>query len=353
MNGLSLFGNIGIAELGFDMTNINIIAYSELDPQRVELYRHQFPDNKIIEGDINSKKKEIINYSIENNIEFIIATPPCQGSSIAGRRKANDPRNLLIVPTIEVIKKVKPRYALIENVSIYFRDKINVNGSETTIKQFILDKLSKEYHVEVLSIDAADYGVPQHRRRGFVLITRKGEDKWTRPAESSRVSVRDLIGELPSLVPECHDEPEFTKRRDSKIKHHKTTAHARRHIEIMMHTPEGKSAFDNEIFYPKRKDGVRVRGFRTTYKRMSWDKPAPTITMANKSISSQNNVHPGKKRGKLYSDPRPLSLFELMLLMTIPVDWKLTKHSTEDRIRKYIGEGIPPLLIYQFVKGLK
>ena len=78
-----------------------------------------------------------------------------------------------------------------------------------------------------------------------------------------------------------------------------------------MHTPTGKSAFENiDEFKPKKKDGQIVRGYKNTYKRQEWDKPAFTVTMFNRTIGSQNNVHPGRLIGKdergndIYSDPK-------------------------------------------------
>ena len=120
----------------------------------------------------------------------------------------------------------------------------------------------------------------------------------------------------------------------------------------MQHTPTGKSAFTNEEkFKPKKKNGDTVRGFGNTYKRQKWDSPAYTIAMDNIEISSQNNVHPGRYIGKdengddIYSDPRALTLFELMKLMTIPDSWPLPDDLDLVFFRRMLGEGIPSLFI--------
>ena len=105
--------------------------------------------------------------------------------------------------------------------------------------------------------------------------------------------------------------------------------------------------------YPQKEDGTRIRGFATTYKRISWDKPAPTITMCNGGISSQNNVHPGRKLADgTYSDARVLSLKELMILTGLPDDWEAPEWASENLIRKVIGEGIPPKLIEAIIKNM-
>ena len=121
----------------------------------------------------------------------------------------------------------------------------------------------------------------------------------------------------------------------------------------MKHTATGKTALENVIFYPKKANGEKVRGFKTTYKRIEWDKPAPTITMCNGAISSQNNVHPGRlKKDGTYSDARVLSLKELFILMGLPKEYTLPNFATENFIRKVIGEGIPPLIINKILDTL-
>ena len=120
----------------------------------------------------------------------------------------------------------------------------------------------------------------------------------------------------------------------------------------MQHTPTGKSAFSNPPeFLPRKKNGEIVRGFGNTYKRQNWNTPAYTIAMDNIEISSQNNVHPGRPCGKdengndLYSDARALTLYELMILMTLPPNWNLPEWTDLKFFRRIIGEGVPSLFV--------
>ena len=86
---------------------------------------------------------------------------------------------------------------------------------------------------------------------------------------------------------------------------------------------------------------------------MKWDEPAPTITIRNDAISSQLNVHPGRlKPDGTYSDARVLTPLELMLLSSLPPNWKIPDDTPELLIRKCIGECIPPLLIKQIVSEI-
>ena len=110
---------------------------------------------------------------------------------------------------------------------------------------------------------------------------------------------------------------------------------------------------------PLKADGTPVTGYKSTYRRLRWDDPASTVTMDNRKISSQNNVHPGRYLGVdengecIYSDARALSLFELMRIMSLPDDWALPLNTNEAFVRSVIGEGIPPLFIKKLFEELK
>jgi DNA (cytosine-5)-methyltransferase 1 len=121
----------------------------------------------------------------------------------------------------------------------------------------------------------------------------------------------------------------------------------------MRNTPTGKSAFENKVFFPKNKDGTRIRGYQSSYRRIRWDEPSPTITIRNDAISSQRNVHPGRKLiDGTYSDARVLTILELIILNSLPTDWQLPNDTPELLIRKCIGESIPPLMIKKIVRGI-
>ena len=121
----------------------------------------------------------------------------------------------------------------------------------------------------------------------------------------------------------------------------------------MKNTNEGKSAFENKIHYPRKKDGSRIKGYKATYARMRWDFPAPTITMRNDAISSQTNVHPGRnKKDGTFSDARVLTPRELFILTSLPPDPKIPPETKESLIRKVIGESFPPLVLKKIFKNI-
>lgn len=360
MNGLSLFSNVGIGELYLKKAGINIVVANEIDEERVKFYRHVYPECDMVCGDIYDKYDEIIEKARKNNCKFLMATPPCQGMSVAGKRDYSDDRNQLIIPVFDAINDLNPDYVLIENVPQLLKLKIKYKGKEGLVEELLEKFYGKEYHINSTKIlNAQDYGVAQNRKRAIILLSRK--EKWEFPDKCKRkITVRDMIGDLPSVEAIVEGNEDFFPGNSKKIKEckkinkwHFPKSHAYRHVEIMMHTPTGHSAFENDYYYPKKADGSKVSGYNTTYKRMEWDKPAPTITMANGVISSQCNVHPGRlKSDGTYSDARALTIYEIMRLFSIEDSWNIPEWANDNFIRKVIGEGVPPLLIEKIVLNI-
>src|SRR5690606_12624898 len=176
----------------------------------------------------------------------------------------------------------------------------------------IIDLLKKRYNQEYIIdhciLNAMDYGVPQSRKRAFIKLYRK-DLKWDWPEKSEKIiTVRDAISHLPSIE----------SGETSKYKWHFGRKHTSDHILWMKHTPSGQSAFGNNIHYPRNKKGERIKGYHDAYSRMSWDKPAPTITIRSDAISSNSKVHPGiKKNDNTFSDARVLLILELMIISSL------------------------------------
>ena len=351
LKGLSLFASAGIAEFGFDNSIVDMVLANELIPIRSQVHSYWHKNSSIICGDIIKKdiKDEIINKSKKENVDFVFATPPCQGVSLIGKNKSNeamlaDPRNFLIFHALEIIDELKPKCIMIENVARFFKMQFIENGKIYTIDKYVKEKYSNDYTVKTDIYDAASYGVPQHRARSIIRMYKKGFN-WSEPIKQNEITVRQAIGKLPSLE----------AGEVSKIKNHNARKHIARHIECMKHTPTGKSAFENEFYYPKcEKTGRRLKGYMATYKRINWDAPAPTITMRNDCISSQSNVHPGRLLDDgTYSDARVLTLRELFILSSINPNIDVPSFASDIQIRHMIGEAVPPQLINSIIKELK
>lgn len=349
MIGLSLFAGAGIGETYLGKCGVNIIAANELIEKRAELYRALYPSCNMICGDITNEKVFLKVMNASKGIEFLLASPPCQGMSVAGKNRcqatmATDTRNYLITSVVKAIKLLKPKYVLIENVPALLKIKLQYQNRIYLILDLLELEFGENYHISGKIVDAADYGVPQTRLRAIIKMYPK-DDKWEWPNPvKHKVTVREVIGDLPSI--------EAGEKSD--IKWHFARKHDLRHIEWMKHTATGMSAFTNEIYYPKKKDGTRIKGYESSYRRIKWDEPAPTITIRNDAISSQRNVHPGRLlEDGTYSDARVLTPYELMLLNSLPYDWNIPDNTPEILIRQVIGESIPPLLIEKIVGELE
>jgi DNA (cytosine-5)-methyltransferase 1 len=376
LKAVSLFANVGIAETYLEELGIDVILANEIDPQRVKFYKHIYPKVDVITGNIKNKKikKEIIDKSKKMNIDLLIATPPCQGMSTVGKKDKTDHRNTLICDAVEIIKELLPKYVFLENVPQQLKTNINYKNKLISIPEYLKKELSEKYNFNNnFLINASDYGVPQTRERAIILFVRKDlKFYWNFPEkEKTKITLKEAIGKLPTLDPEIigFSDKEiieiFPKFHENKIKAAKISKwfyppkHIYRQVYSMMHTPSGKSAFDNEDkFKPLKFDGSFVKGFKNTYKRQCWNKPAFTVTMYNRTIGSQNNVHPGRFIGKdkngheIYSDARVLTIYELMIISSLPNDWDIPNWASDHFIRQVIGEGIPPLLVKKIMNEL-
>lgn len=367
MNVLSLFANIGVAEAYFKEIGINVVVANELIERRAILYSKIYPEAHMICGDITEKITfdKIVQESLDRGVDILMATPPCQGMSTVGQKVADDERNRLVCQVIEAVKEINPKYVLIENVPMFFNTAIKVGEEKILIPELLESKLGTDYIIHKSVIDTKDYSVPQTRERAIVLMTRRDQKiEWIVPEKDAEIiTMRDVIGDLPKIDPFITDVdekelleifPHFHERKEKALeisKWHNPPHHIKRQVVAMQHTPSGKTAFDNEIYYPVKTNGEAVKGFRNTYKRQNWDSAAYTVTMDNRKISSQNNVHPGRKEyidengEDIYSDARALTLYELMKIMSIPNDWPVPEDTSEAFLRRIIGEGIPPLFV--------
>jgi DNA (cytosine-5)-methyltransferase 1 len=372
LKGVSLFANIGVAEAYLNEIGIDVCVANELIKRRAQLYSEIYPQTEVVDGDFTDldifNKIKLI--SLNKKVDFIMATPPCQGMSTAGRQEKNDKRNDLIIPTIKFIKELKTKYVLIENVPQFLKTTVIYEDKEINILELINKELSSDYKINSAIIDTKDYKVPQSRKRAIITMTRNDIKKeWKLPKiHDSIVTLENTIGDIPTIDPFISDVtekellqifPKFYIRKERALKISKWNippVHVKRQVLAMMHTPTGKSAFENEIHKPKKENGDLIKGYKNTYKRQNWSTPAYAITMDNRKISSQDNVHPGRKinnsKELIYSDARTLTLYELMKVMSLPVNWPIPENTSEAFIRRVIGEGIPPLFIKQLFQEI-
>lgn len=370
LRGLSLFANVGIAEAYLQEVGVDILIANELIEDRARFYSDIYQDSHMIVGDITNDelRTKIVDEAVNKGVDFILATPPCQGMSMAGNRAEFDERNQLIYYAVDVVLRVKPKFVFIENVPTILRTKIVVKGETMLIPKYLHSVLADYHFNDETLVKAMDHGVPQMRERNIFLLVRNDIDlTWNFPNAQPHITLQEAIGDLPSLDPLLREGLDFTLEKFPSYeikrakglevsKWHYPPKHSWKQVEWMLHTPTGKSAIYNPVYYPQKANGTHVVAHHNHYRRMYWDKPARTITQNNGVISSLACVHPGRPfelNGEvLYSDPRVLSIYELLIVSSLPNDWAIPDWASESFIRKVIGEGIPSKLVKEIMYSL-
>lgn len=201
-NVLDLFCGAGGLSLGFHWSGYNMVAANDNYKQACQTYKKNHRKTILIEGDITEKGiKEKLLRSIKNkNIDVVIGGPPCQGFSYAGKRMIDDPRNFLFKEFIKLVKIIKPKAILMENV-------LGILTSNDGKTYRSIQESFKElgYFVKGKKIHAVEYGVPQKRKR-VIMIGLLGKDpgicfptkKVT--GEENYLTVKDAISNLPPLT---------------------------------------------------------------------------------------------------------------------------------------------------------
>ncbi len=346
LKGISLFASAGIGETYFKQVGIDILVANELLQNRADLYKSISPETNVICGDITQEEvfEQIMN-AAPKKVDFMLASPPCQGMSVAGKNRCQtkmeaDERNYLITYVVKAIKRTKPDYILIENVPALLKLLLSYKGEMRTVLDILRLEFGNEYDIDSRVVNSSNYGVPQTRLRAIIKMHKFGLVWDWAKEQDKKITVEEAIGHLPSL--EAGEK--------SELKWHFARPHSSENILWMKHTPTGQTAFSNPVYYPQKKDGTRVKGYESSYRRIRWDLPAPTITIRNDCIASQRNVHPGRKLPDgTYSDARVLTPLELMILDSLPTDWNIPDDTPELLIRQCIGESIPPLMLKEIV----
>ena len=375
---ISLFSSAGVGCYGFKMEDFECIATNELIERRLQVQKYNNKckyESGYICGDIlNQETKNKIYNEINlwkecehiNDVTTIIATPPCQGMSVANHKKKEEQaRNSLVVESLKLIKDIKPKTFIIENVRAFLNTICtDIDGTNKKISEAITNNLSEQYNIESKILNFKDYGSNSSRTRTIVIGVRNDIDINPMdlfPKKQKEKTIRQVIGDLQAL--ETMGE---ISQNDIYHSFRKYASEMRRWIENLQ---EGQSAFDNEDesrvphyykngekIYCKKKNGDK-------YTRQYWDKVAPCIHTRNDILASQNTVHP--------SDDRVFSVRELMRFMTIPESFKwsdkdvneLNKLSITEKekyikqndinIRQSIGEAVPTTIFNQIAKNIR
>jgi DNA (cytosine-5)-methyltransferase 1 len=324
---IDIFCGCGGLSLGLKQTNefISVCAIDVWQPALDTIKTNNKTIDTICDNIKNLSNNEI--FKIKNkygDIELVVGGPPCQGFSLAGKREIEDERNNLWKEFVRFVSIVNPNWFIFENVFglISMQD----SKGEKIINKIISAFENLGYYLSVNSISAKDYNVPQDRKRIIIIGSKKiniSSFKLSPTTKHNPKTVRDSIGDLEELE---------SAEKSNKDPYHFSINHHPNHIKWLKPVPEGESAHNY-----KHITGMTVKGYSTTYKRIWWDKPSPTITTCFSSISSQNNVHP--------KNHRALTIREACRLQTFPDDYIF--RGTLNEIRTQIGNAVPPELARQ------
>lgn len=197
-NILDLFCGAGGLSLGFLWAGYKVIVANDNYKQACETYRANHPHTDLVEGDITDAKvqQEVLAKAKKAKVDMVIGGPPCQGFSHAGKRMIDDPRNLLYKEFVSIVKKVKPKVFVLENV-----EGIMTINSGKTFEEIKSNFRELGYKVAGHKLHAVTFGVPQKRKRVIIIGTKTGDPETFFPTpliadEKHYVTTEQAIGDL-------------------------------------------------------------------------------------------------------------------------------------------------------------
>lgn len=339
----SIFSGGGGLDLGFLQAGYDIIWAIDNNKNAVATYKHNIGEH-IHHADINTIALSSIPYC-----DVVIGGPPCQSFSLAGNRNSDDHRGRLVWKYIEIIKHLKPSAFLFENVTGLTSAK-NLDGKK------ILPQLedafkSIGYTISLQVINAADYGVPQIRRRVFI-VGLKGKHKYEYPIQTrcpnNYVTVCEALDDLPPasayetepLLYKCIEKNDY--QRIMRKECHFVTNHVIPQMSeldkyIISHVKPGGNYMD----IPENVQSKRIRrlqkegGHTTCYGRMAPNRPSYTVNTYFNRPNVGCNIH--------YRENRLITVREALRLQSFPDSYKIISTSKQDR-NIIVGNAVPPMV---------
>ena len=207
MRVCSLFAGIGGIDLAFIQAGFEIVWANEIDPDACKTYRHFFPDNILVEGDIKSIDKFII-----PDFDVLTAGFPCQPFSVCGKQKGfQDERGNLFFQIVDVLDVKRPNVVFLENVA-----NLVEHDQGQTFNTIHNELASRGYCIRYLVADACDYGIPQHRTRSYIVAF-KDEEACDRFAFPDKMTLEKRIFDIIDKTIKC-DESFYLKENTPQYK---------------------------------------------------------------------------------------------------------------------------------------
>lgn len=340
-NVLDLFCGAGGLSYGFECAGFNVVLGIDNDKQALETFKANHYGSKTICGDItNICYADIRKIIGDKTIDVIVGGPPCQGFSLSGPRNFNDPRNALYLSYIRLVEEIRPRAFVIENVPGLVA---LFNGE---VKDNIIERFTElGYNVKYRILCAADYGVPQNRKRVVFVGMKNGEREFFYPdVLKSIVTCEMALSDLPPLTDILGEEeqeyacdPQNTyqkmmRKRSKKVHNHVAATHSEKVRHIISLVPDGGNYRDLPEEYRSS------RNFHVAWTRFASQKPAPTIDTGHR-----HHFH--------YKYNRVPTVRECARIQSFPDDFIFTGNKTQQF--RQVGNAVPPLMAECIAKQLE
>lgn len=333
---IDLFSGCGGFSYGFQQAGFHVILGIDNTKIALDTFELNHKDSKTLMLDLHLDEsiESIVNETIKDKIDVIIAGPPCQGFSLTGTRNENDKRNTLFNAVFKLAKRIKPKALIIENVPGLL--KLYGGTAKTEIIRLCND-LGYTCNPKILF--APDFGVPQIRKRVFFVALRKdlGTFEFPEPFlnENSYIGCEDAIGDLPDLEFDLGgDSMQYDKNPTSSyqermrngtevIRNHVGTKHTDHVVNVISQVPEGGNHKD---LPPGVGDS---RKFNEAWTRYHSQRPSKTIDTGHR-----NHFH--------YKWNRVPTVRENARLQSFPDDFVFLGNKTEQN--RQVGNAVPPQL---------
>ncbi|MHA1284109.1 MAG: DNA cytosine methyltransferase [Promethearchaeota archaeon] len=364
---IDLFCGAGGLSLGFKFAGFDIKLAIDNNKNFLHTYELNNPETICLKGDItqldffNIKNKYLRN----GKITGIIGGPPCQGFSTVGYRKTSDYRNSLIYFFIKAVKFFKPKFFVMENVPGI----LTMEGGKVIKKiKLLYNKIGYQCILRILL--AADFGVPQLRKRVFFIGTKDKSvyslniKKTNQPNSfqkqlfdnnslPSYLTVRDALSDILEIKPfnsnyaedsykEYIKKPQteyqkYLRKNSAKLYDHFAPNHSKEVIERISHIRQG----ENHNSLPEK---YKLKGgYSNIYGRLDLKKPADTITGNCGCVSAPGRfIHPTQHRA--------ISVREAARLQSFPDNYRFFGN-LRDKYRE-VGNAVPPLMSFAIAKGI-
>lgn len=327
-SAVDLFCGAGGLTRGLVAAGFRVVAAVDNWEPALRTYAANFARHRLIGADIaGASRGSLHRQCVPTDLDLVAGGPPCQGFSIQRIGADEDDRNNLVLAFGRLVLELAPRMFLMENVPGLFGSR-----GKSTVRRFIREMSVGGYETRSRVLDAVDFGVPQFRRRVFLIGWRRGllsDFQFPNPPGRGRLrTVREAIGDLPSPP------DDFSPMVGDPL-HRRMRLSARNMERLRLVRPGG--GFEDlppELRVECHRKGPANIGHRYVYGRLDPERPAGTITARFDSFTRGRFAHPWENRN--------ISLREGARLQGFPDDHIFL--GTQEEIAAQIGNAVPPLL---------